>query len=92
MLSLVSTAWGKSVAFVRISCSLFADRISRAVHTLLSFARQPVNNYVFSPITSPFYVPFCPHHFSKNQSVISHFFTVSTMTTISTANLNLLER
>lgn len=92
MPSTVLVTWGKIVAFMWFLCSLYMDRICHPVYRILPFAHQPVNNYDFSPITPPLYVPAYPHQFSKNQSVILRFFTVSTMTTISTTNLNLFER
>ena len=88
----MSKNWGKIVTIMRTSCSLPMDVIRRPVYFFVASTRLRVNKWGLSPVTYPSYSPSSPQHFLQNQSVKMHFFTVSTMPTISTTNLNLFER
>ena len=85
-------SWGKSVPSLRITCSMPMDTSNDPVYSLGLLTREHVNNRTLSPVVDSFYSRSFPQNFSLNQSVKFQFSMVSTAPTISTANLNLLER
>ena len=85
-------SWGKSVSSLRTTCSMPMDTSNYPVYSFGLVAHEHVNNRALSPVMDSFYSRSFPQNFSLNQSVKFQFSMVSTIPTISTANLNLLER